>query len=215
MNAPRIGIIVLAAGASARMGAPKQLLHYEGETLLRRAVRAARDSLCRPVIVVLGAQAEALKIEVGAGVEVVVNQDWAEGLAASIRCGLRALETSTASRAEACVLMLCDQPFITSAIINRLITAYETSGRLLVASEYAVNEETTQGVPALFRRALFAELLSLRGAEGAKRIIKRHKAEAAFVAVPEAAFDVDTPADYRRLMCKRDAAGRPNSTDGV
>jgi molybdenum cofactor cytidylyltransferase len=206
VSAQGIGIIVLAAGASARMGEPKQLLRYGGETLLRRAVQAARDSLCRPIVVVLGARAEALRAEVGGGVEVVVNQDWAEGLAASIRCGLRALEAITASTAAACVLTLCDQPFVTSAVINRLVIAYETSGGLLVASEYAVNNEPTQGVPALFNRALFAELIDLRGAAGAKRVIKRHRAETAFVAVPEAAFDVDTPADYRSLTSNGDAA---------
>jgi molybdenum cofactor cytidylyltransferase len=146
-----------------------------------------------------------LRAEVGSGVEVVVNQDWAEGLAASIRCGLRALEAITAGTADACVLTLCDQPFVTSAVINRLVQAYEIGGRLLVASEYAINNEPTQGVPALFSRALFAELIDLRGAAGAQRIIKRHRAEAAFVAVPEAAFDVDTPADYRSLTNNADA----------
>ena len=135
----------------------------------------------------------------GAQAQVVINQEWAEGMGASIRCGLRALEAATLGRAAAVVLMLCDQPFVTSTIINRLLETYVTERPLLVASEYEVGGETARGVPALFSRALFSELMDLRGAGGAKRVIRRHSPEAAFIAAPEAAFDVDTPEDYRRL----------------
>jgi molybdenum cofactor cytidylyltransferase len=198
MSTEQVGIIVLAAGASARMGVPKQLLRYDGETLLRRAVRVALGSRCRPAVVVLGAQAAALRGEV-VGAQVAVNQAWAEGIAASIRCGLRALAVATAEPLAATVLLLCDQPFVTSAFIDRLLETYEMKRPLLVAAEYEADGERTRGVPALFSRALFSELLDLRGAEGAKHVIKRHATEAAFIAAPEAAFDVDTPEDYRRL----------------
>lgn len=205
MSARPVGIVVLAAGASSRMGEPKQLLRYEGETLLSRAVRAAIDSQCRPVIVVLGARAEALRGEVAcAEAQVVVNQEWTEGMASSIRCGLRALEAATSGSAGAVVLMLCDQPFVTGKVINRLLEIYETKSSMLVASEYEADGEKTLGVPALFSRALFSELMDLRGAVGAKRVIKRYSSEATFIAVPEATFDVDTPEDYRIL--KRNAA---------
>ena len=198
MSAEQVGIIVLAAGASSRMGGPKQLLRYDGETLLRRAVRAALGSRCRPAVVVLGAQAEALRGEV-VGAQVVINEEWEEGMASSLRCGLRALEAATSEPLAAAVLLLCDQPFVTSTVINRLLETYETERPLLVASEYEVGGETARGVPALFSRALFSELMDLRGVGGAKRVIRRHASEAAFIAAPEAAFDVDTPEDYRRL----------------
>ncbi len=195
-----IAIIVLAAGASERMGGPKQLLRYEGETLLGRAVRAALDSRCRPIVVVLGARAEALRGEIGgARAQVVVNQEWAEGMGSSIRCGLAALGAATPAPVDAAVVMLCDQPFVTGEVINRLLETYHTKRSLLVASEYEANGERTRGVPALFNRALFSELMNLRDAEGAKRVIGRHSSEAAMIAVPEAAFDVDTPEDYRVL----------------
>ena len=198
MSERTVGVILIAAGASERMGEPKQLLRYDGETLLCRAARAALDSRCRPVVVVLGAHAGALRGEVS-GAQVVVNQEWAEGMSSSIRCGLRALEAVTAGSAAAAVLMLCDQPFVTSGVINRLLETYETKRPLLVASEYEAGGERTSGVPALFSRSLFSELMELRGAQGAKRVIQRHAPEALTVAAPEAAFDVDTPEDYRIL----------------
>ncbi|MGB8509744.1 MAG: nucleotidyltransferase family protein [Pyrinomonadaceae bacterium] len=201
MSESAIGIIVLAAGASSRMGEPKQLLRYEGETLLGRAVRAALETRCRPVVVVLGACADALRAEVDAtGALVVVNQAWAEGMSSSIRLGLSALGTSTSGELDAAVLLLCDQPFVTSGIIMQLIDAYLERRPMLIASEYEVGGERTRGVPALFSRALFPELMKLRGAEGAKRIITRHESDAAFIAVPAAAFDVDTPDDYQDLQ---------------
>lgn len=200
MSEPVIGIIMLAAGSSSRMGQPKQLLQYEGETLLSRAVRAALETQYRPVIVVLGSQAQTLQEALPAmETRIVVNQEWAEGMSSSIRCGLHALETATSGNTEAAILMLCDQPFITSGVINRLVQEYLAQRPLFVASEYETKGGKTRGVPALFSRALFAELMELRGAAGAKRIIARHEAAGSIIAVPEAAYDVDTPDDYLAL----------------
>lgn len=199
MSVRAVGVVVLAAGASRRMGEPKQLLRYGGESLLRRAVQAAIGSRCRPVVVVLGAHAEALRGE-AAGAQVVVNEEWAEGMSSSVRCGLRALDAATSGQVDAAVLTLCDQPFVMSGVIDRLVAAYEEKLPTLVASRYEAGGELTSGVPALFSRELFAELMGLRGAEGAKRVIVRHAPEATVVSVPEASFDVDTPEDYRVLQ---------------
>ena len=98
--------------------------------------------------------------------------------------------------------MLCDQPFVTASVINRLTDTFYARRPPLVVSEYETGGERVQGVPTLFSRALFPELMSLSGAEGAKRIIARHASEAARVAVPEAVFDVDTPGDYY-LLCNK------------
>jgi molybdenum cofactor cytidylyltransferase len=196
-----VGVVVLAAGASRRMGEPKQLLRCGGESLLRRAVQAALGSRCRPVVVVLGAYAEALGGE-AAGAQVAFNEEWAEGMSSSIRCGLRALDAATSEQVDAAILMLCDQPFVTSEVIKRLVAAYEEKRTTLVASRYESGGELTTGVPALFSRELFAELMGLRGAEGAKRVIMRHASEATVVSVPEASFDVDTPEDYRSLTAQ-------------
>jgi molybdenum cofactor cytidylyltransferase len=195
-----IGIIILAAGASSRLGQPKQLLLFEGETLLNRAVRVALETNCRPVIVVLGAHAETLQAELAATqARVVCNQGWNEGMSSSIRCGLQALEASDRQTIEAAILMLCDQPFITSDIIERLVETFLEHRSLLVVSEYETDGVKTRGVPALFSRPLFAELMELSGAAGAKRVIAQHEKEATIIAMPEAAFDVDTADDYLAL----------------
>jgi molybdenum cofactor cytidylyltransferase len=201
LSEPLIGIIILAAGSSSRMGQPKQLLRCAGESLLSRAIRVALETPYRPVIVVLGSQAETLQEELAATeARLVVNQEWAEGMSSSIRCGLRALETAVRGATEAAILMLCDQPFVTSGIIRRLVETYLAQRPLFVASEYQTKDGKTQGVPALFSSSLFAELMELRGAAGARRIIARHEAAGSIIAVPEAAFDVDTPDDYLALL---------------
>jgi molybdenum cofactor cytidylyltransferase len=183
------------------MGQPKQLLHHEGETLLNRAIRVGLEAQCGPVIVVLGSDAETLQEAIAASrARIVVNQAWAEGMSSSIRCGLRELEAATGDKTDAAIFMLCDQPLITSVIVRRLVDAYDSRRALLVASEYEAGGEKTRGVPALFSRTLFPELMELRGVEGAKRVIARHAAEATVIAVPEAAFDVDTADDYRALQ---------------
>ena len=204
MSEESICIIVLAAGASSRMGEPKQLLKFEGETLLRRAARAALETRSHPVVVVLGYRAHVMREEiVDLNALMVVNQEWPEGMSSSIRCGLRrALESTAPAEIEAAILMLCDQPYVTSRAIERLIDAYRESRAPVVASEYGAGGGKTLGVPALFSRALFPELMALHGAQGAKRLIAQHRAEAAVVAMLEAAFDVDTPGDYRALSDK-------------
>jgi molybdenum cofactor cytidylyltransferase len=206
MNGLAVGIVVLAAGASTRMGRPKQLLEYEGETLLGRAVRVALETRCRPVVVVLGSCSDELMSEARArgagGARVVVNEAWAEGMASSIRRGLRELEAAAHVELDAALLMLCDQPLVSAEILERLVDVYERSGRPLVASEYESGGERVRGVPALFGRGLFGELSGLRGTEGARRVIARHAAACASIRVPQAAFDVDTPEDYRALRAE-------------
>jgi molybdenum cofactor cytidylyltransferase len=183
------------------MGEPKQVLRYQGQTLIGRAAGAALNSQCSPVIVVLGSAADTLRDEIGgADVCVVINADWAEGMASSIRCGIAALEDATSGRAEAAILALCDQPFVTSDVLDRLVETYQKSRPPIIASAYEVNGEVACGVPALFGRELFPELLALQGAEGAKRIIARHRDKTITLPTPEAAFDVDTPDDFRILQ---------------
>lgn len=187
------------------MGEPKQLLRYAGETLLRRAVKAAVEAACRPVVVVLGARAEELRAEAEwGGALVVINEAWAEGMGSSLRSGIGALVASAdGAEAKAAVVMLCDQPLVTSAVVARLVDAYRMGGARLVASEYGAGDARTHGVPALFDRSLFPELMRLRGLEGAKGVIARHTAAASFIPVDAAAFDVDTPDDYQRLEGRR------------
>lgn len=191
-----IGAVVLAAGASTRMGAPKQTLVFGGETMLRRAARAALDAGCRPVVVVTGAHAAEVRRELrGLDVREAVNTRWETGMASSVRAGLAALLEADAETSAA-VLMLCDQPYVNAEVIALLITAHRETGRAVVASRYG----ESFGVPALFDRTLFAELTRLEGEGGAKQVIKAQAAEAHFVHFPGGETDVDTPDDLSRLL---------------
>jgi molybdenum cofactor cytidylyltransferase len=195
---PSIGLVILAAGASTRMGAAKQLLPFRGRSLLRHATEEALASGCRPIVVVLGAHAEQLEQEISElPVRVVVNGRWSEGMGTSIQAGIEALTAGAGGdEVVAAILAVCDQPFFSAGIIHELIAAHERSGRALVAATY----EGTRGVPALFGRCLFPELTALDGHEGARRVIQAHPDETLAVPFPEGARDVDTPEDYARLM---------------
>jgi xanthine dehydrogenase accessory factor len=200
-RAPSIAVIILAAGGSTRMGRPKQLLSYGGRTLLRNAAEMAVASVCRPIIVVLGAYEDQLQREIGGlPVQSVVNERWAGGLGSSIRAGLEAVERcDREGAAEAVVLTLSDQPFVTDAVINDLVVTYRSSGKRIIASEYG----GTLGVPALFGREYFAELAALSGAAGAKQIIAAHASDVGRVPFPQGTADIDTPEDYVALQSSR------------
>ena len=190
-----VGLLLLAAGASRRLGAPKQLLAYKGESLLRRAARTALASLCRPVIVVLGAHRESVESEIAdLPLEIVFNEGWAMGMGASIRAGMEYLTARADTRAV--VVMLCDQPRVEARIINELVAAYRVTNAPLVTAKY----DGTHGVPALFDQRLYPALLALTGSQGAKNLILAHSAHLSEVPTPEAALDVDTLADYERLV---------------
>lgn len=186
--------MLLAAGASTRMGAPKQLLVYEGQTLIRRAVETALATVCRPVVVVLGANA----VHVGAELELPVivsrNREWETGMGSSIRAGLEAVLAADVG-IDAIVVQLCDQPFVTAELIDTLIERHRETGKTIVGTEY----RGTRGVPALFARGLFTELSALSGHEGARQIIRNHPDDTAVVPFVGAAIDIDTPQDYEAL----------------
>jgi len=191
-----IGLIILAAGASTRMGTPKQLLTHRGQTLVRRAADAALASVCRPVVVVLGAYANQVSVELRElPVRVTMNQRWNEGMSSSIQNGLKTLRDES-PEASGVVIMLCDQPFVSAAIINQLVEAHRQTGNSIVASAYG----KTRGVPVLFGRKLFAELVALKAGEGARQLIANQASKVVTIYFPQGAFDVDTPLDYERLV---------------
>jgi molybdenum cofactor cytidylyltransferase len=194
-NSTGIAAVILAAGSSSRMGSPKQALQFRGTSLLRRTALAALDARFDPVIVVTGAFAELSRRELdGLNVREVLNPLWETGMASSIRTGIEEL-LRVDPEAEAAVLMLCDQPYVTTDVVLGLVAAHRAMGRPVVASTYA----GSFGVPALFSRTLFAELAQLEGKSGAKEIIKRHASEAHFLAFQNGDVDVDTPDDFSRL----------------
>ncbi len=192
-----IGVIVLAAGGSSRMGSPKQLLRYQGESLIRRAAEAAVGSLCQRVVVVVGNEAQQMRDELaGMPVSVIENQNWSAGMSSSIRAGMEELLNEDL---DAVMLTLCDQPFVTAEILNDLIFTHFKTGEPIVASSY----EGIQGAPAFFTSELFDELTSLTADEGARRIILNHPHSVATITFPQGAFDVDTPREYELVIAAR------------
>jgi molybdenum cofactor cytidylyltransferase len=206
------GAVVLAAGASTRMGEPKQLLRLDGRTLLRRTVDTLLASPAWPVVVVLGAHMETIRPEVARlPVLIVENREWVEGLASSIRTGVSVLETFSLS-IEAALLVLCDQPNLSPDAITRLIETHHRTGKSIVAAGYACPERGRgagpPGPPALFARSHFHELMELRGAGGARPLLARHAELLATVDLPELATDLDTPADYRTFLANQPSTDR-------
>lgn len=184
-----IGLLILAAGASTRLGQPKQLLPYRGTTLIRHIAEVAILTGCQPVAIVLGACAETIEPHLAdLTVQIIHNERWSTGMASSIHCGLKQMQLTTPNL-EAIVLMVCDQPFVTSHLLQRLVSGYQTSQSPIVASEYA----HTLGVPALFDKSLFSELDALQGDMGAKSIIRQHRSWALGIPFAEGAIDLDTP----------------------
>jgi len=189
MNPSSTAIIILAAGGSARMGLPKQLLQHRGKSLLRHTAETALATLPSEVVAVLGSEADRMKHELDdLPVRLITNQGWQEGIASSIRAGIAEIPVTV----EASLMLLCDQPFVTSDLLLRLIAAC-TGEKPIAATGY----ERTYGVPACFMRSLFAELLDLHGDAGAKRVIHRDERRVTTVPFPEARVDIDTLEDYR------------------
>ncbi|MEH1939223.1 MAG: nucleotidyltransferase family protein [Nostoc sp.] len=198
-----VGLIILAAGAATRMGRPKQLLSYQGRSLILHAVEVALASFCQPIIVVLGAYIEEIKPELmPKPVQIVENSQWQEGMSSSIRVGINAL-LATNSKLDAAIVSLADQPLVYPQVFNQLIQCYQDTQKIIIASKY--NE--TVGVPALFSNALFPELMQLEGAKGAKALIQKYTDTRLLVAIPEAAIDIDTPDDYEQLLLQQEVEG--------
>lgn len=187
--------IVLAAGASTRLGRPKQLIALGGKSLLRRAAEAAVDAGASPVIVVLGSEAEALLPELaGLPVLPVTHPDWQQGMGSSLCCGVEALQAEAPS-VIAVLCMVCDQPKITSEHLRTLWARHASSGRVI-----AVRHGNRAGVPAIFPAKYLPELARVNGDKGARSLLAGlSDEEIELVDLPEAAFDLDTLEDLTRL----------------
>jgi molybdenum cofactor cytidylyltransferase len=184
--------LILAAGGSTRMGRPKQLLRWQGRTLLDQAIDSACQILPGRVIVVLGAHAELIREAINLdSVKMIQNTDWKNGIASSIRLGIDALPAS----AEAVLIMLCDQPLVDSAHLNTLLSSWQSEPDRIVASQYHLS----CGVPALFPAAYFERLRSLTGDKGAKPLLAEFDPCLLKIPLAEAEIDIDTPGDFEQL----------------
>jgi CTP:molybdopterin cytidylyltransferase MocA len=195
-NPASLFAIVLAAGASTRFGSPKQLVRIAGRPLLHTAVTRASEVTGSALIVVLGCGAA----ELGALLKhspgsVVINQDWREGLASSIRAGIARLPLTCAGA----LLLLADQPAVSTDDLKRLAGTWRKQPQYIAAALYA----GTVGVPAIFPRSLFPELAQLRGDAGARILLRRNAARVVRVPMPSAAIDVDTPEDLLAIAAPK------------
>jgi molybdenum cofactor cytidylyltransferase len=180
------------------MGKPKQLLRYNGSTLLKNVIQKALHSNAGTAMVVLGANADLIKKEIEKeNIGIVINHEWKEGMASSMIKGLDALLT-TNPLIDAAIFMTCDQPFVSESLLNDLIATQHATAQPIVTCNYG----NTFGPPTLFHKSIFASLHELEGDAGAKRIIQEHPNEVATVYFPKGNIDIDTVADYELLLGK-------------
>jgi molybdenum cofactor cytidylyltransferase len=189
-------IIILAAGASSRMGQPKQLLKYHDASLIQHSIGEALAASPQKVFVVVGSAAEEISEQVDKKqAYLLFNKNWEEGIASSIREGLQqSLLLST--NLEAVILMVCDQPYVNAALLRNLVSQHVESGKPIVASQY----KETLGTPVLFHKSFFPELLKLNGDVGAKKLIMDHQQQVQAVRFPLGHIDIDNMADYETLL---------------
>ncbi len=187
--------IILAAGNSSRLGRPKQLLKVGNETLLRRTARLATETGCESNLVVLGAFYEQLQPELeGLDTNIIVNPDWHQGMGTSIACAANVLLRMT-PMPQSVLFLVCDQPALNAKLLRTLLAESASSGKGIAAASYA----GVTGVPVVLSAKYFAELSTLSGEQGARRILSRYPEDIAHVDFAEGSFDIDTEADAARL----------------
>ena len=206
MNKKSIAAIILAAGASRRMGQPKQLLSYRGQTLLSYVIQCVLASSCSPVIVVLGANSDKVESVIEKiPVNIVKNPEWNQGMSSSIRYGVQyirehCLNVDGSLNVDGMIFFACDQPCISIGVIEQLIHRYAESKKTIIASRYG----ETIGIPVLFAHGFCTELEQLKGDVGAKSIIQKYHEQVATVEFAKGKIDLDTFAEYQKFTSEED-----------
>ncbi len=195
-NHHKIGIIILAAGNSSRLGRPKQLLKHKESTLLKNTIAEALKIQNSFLIVLTGANHDVIEKELNLPeVKLSFNSEWESGMSSSIVKGIIELMLLNPD-CEQCILSVCDQPFVTSSVFENLINQSKRTGKGIAASAYA----ETLGTPALFHQKYFHELLEFKGKEGAKKLIKKYADDVVSVPFEKGNIDIDTEEDYQKLI---------------
>ena len=190
------GIIILAAGQSARLGSPKQLLPINDKYLLQHILDITSASLAQNVVLVLGAFSDKIRSLVDiSNVHAVDNIDWQSGLSTSIICGLDKI-LHIAPDTDNAIFVLCDQLYTSSAILNEIFKVHRKTGAEIVLSNYG----EAFGPPVLFHKNMFPYLKLLKGNEGAKTIIKQFSEKVSEVHFPQGHIDIDTLTDYQNIL---------------
>lgn len=193
IKTPKIALVILAAGASKRMGEPKQLLPWAGSTLLKQTIKTALNVKGSPVFVVLGANFEVLSSHIeNYPVEIIYNSDWEKGLGKSISQSISFFKDSEL-KFEGILFLLADQPFITAEYLKEMIHAYKPNTGQIIATAYVHGE---RGVPVLFDAEYFSELESLTQDIGAKQVLKAHETKVEILFSGTKNIDLDTQIEY-------------------
>jgi len=191
-----VAAVILAAGASSRMGQPKQVLQVEGTSLIRRAALAALGSKVMYTVVVTGAAHDLVLAEIGdLPVRIVHNPDHQQGMSTSLRAGIQAV--SADETVQAAIVMLADQPFVDSAVVNGLLELYAQTKARIARPRYAEQP----GNPVLWDASLFDDLAAQTGDQGGRSLLQEHRSEIAWLDLPDprVQLDVDTPEAYAAL----------------
>lgn len=193
---PKIAVILLAAGASTRFGAVKQLLPWKGSTLLKHAIDTILELNVNANFVVLGANQKHIKLITDIEkVEVLVNDTWELGLGNSIAYGVKQILNYNIEL-DGILLMLADQPLINVNFLKALIDKFDGEADQIIASSYAKGKK---GVPVIFGKIYFNELSNLNGDNGAKILLGTYSQNVTTINAEHLVLDIDTKEDYEQL----------------
>ena len=212
MDMPRsTAAIILAAGSSSRMGGErhKLLLPLDDRPVLAHVIDATLGSQARPIIIILGHQANEVRLQIKPytthpDITLIDNADYLQGMSTSMRMGVQVIISSGYKKQtfsyhiDSALIMLGDQPMITSQAIDTLLRAYRTTGKRIIAPLYAGK----RGSPVLFDMSLFPELMEVTGDEGGRTVLERHRQEVELIEMGDAItnFDVDTWEAYQQVV---------------
>lgn len=192
MNCKQIAAIILAAGGSIRLGTPKQLIPWQGMTLLNFTIATIKESGIEEVVIVLGASADVIRTSLkDTQLRIVVNAGWQTGKASSIRAGLNA----TPGTAKGVLIFLCDQPYLSAELIHKIIQAGEESEAKIIAP--AVGEQLSN--PVLFKKEILSAFYTLQGEEGGKNLFTRYPMQKVPWKDKRILLDIDTQDDLGKL----------------
>ena len=193
-----LSVIILAAGAARRMKQAKMLLPFEHSTILQTILARARDIEPDTICVVTGFyHKEILQIIHDEQVHFIFNEQWEEGMSGSIKKGLSYLVQQN-PELQSVLIMVADQPYITSALLKEMITLQEQGQKGIIAASYA----GIHGTPVLFRKNYFSSLENLVGDKGARSILQHYPDDLVTVGFPLGEIDIDTEEDYKKIVLK-------------
>lgn len=194
-TAPKIAVLILAAGEASRMQRPKQLLPWKETTLLNHTIETVSNLKNASCFVVLGAYKDAILSSItDSSVSILYNENWREGMGTSISFGITTIQSY--GDFDAILIVLADQPLVTTSYLENLVQIYTSSNKGIVASKY---EDHKLGVPVVFDARYFKDLVKLKGDKGAKGILKAYQDDVYALEALDVVGDIDTPEAYERL----------------